>query len=108
MPSDSSRRYLSRIALTIFSGVMGRSLIQMPVALAMAWAAAPRTGSVLPSPISLAPNGPRGSDPSIHVSSVAHRRNDDESFAVVNRIEDTLLPHAQAIVLHPPQLLRGR
>ena len=51
----SSASCVSRIAFRIFSGVMGRSLIHTPVAVAMAWATAPRTGRVLPSPISLAP-----------------------------------------------------
>jgi len=42
-------------AFNIFSGVIGSSLIQTPVALAIAWAIAARTGRVAPSPTSLAP-----------------------------------------------------
>jgi hypothetical protein len=80
--------------------VIGRSLTHTPVALAMAWATAPRTGSVLPSPISLAPNGPRGSDPSIYVSPVADRRDDDDPLLIVNRIQDAVLSHTQPVVLH--------
>lgn len=48
-------------ARRILSGVIGNSLIQTPVALAIACATAPSTGSVVPSPISLAPKGPAGS-----------------------------------------------
>jgi hypothetical protein len=47
---------------------MGSSLIQTPVALAMAWPTAVSTGRVLPSPISLAPNGGGGAGTDTTVS----------------------------------------
>jgi len=42
-------------AFSIFSGVIGSSFIHTPVAFAIAWATAAKTGKVAPSPTSLAP-----------------------------------------------------
>ena len=63
---SSSRRPVPR---STFSGVMGRSRQRYPVALYTASAMAGAVGETRPSPASLAPNGPSGSNVSTQMDS---------------------------------------